>query len=79
MLLACGGTAALLLGTYAFADNMGSPWLLLVMAFALTPALIASGQGFQAQGLEVVEFATKKLPQEAEELRQGAMWMIPGF
>lgn len=62
-----------MLGTYVFADNMSSPLLLLVMAFALTPVINVAVQGLQAQGLASSEFVTEKLPMEAQELGKGKL------
>jgi hypothetical protein len=71
VLLATTGTSGLVLGTYAFADNMGSPLLLLVMAFALAPVVYSSTLGLRLQGLATPEFATEKLAGEAAELVKG--------
>jgi peptidoglycan/LPS O-acetylase OafA/YrhL len=73
VLLGSFGTACLVLCTYAFAENMGSPWLLLVMTLALAPVFPPAVKGLQAQGVATSEFVNEKLPKDARELLEGTL------
>lgn len=71
-MLTAAATTALVLLTYALADNMGNPGLLLIVAFATAPTAYASWKGLRAQGLLESDALLATVTGDAKDMSTGA-------